>query len=118
MSGTNNSDEAVDIEELKEIMDNDMELIQDCFAEFIQDWPTLYGEIKDAILEKNAQKLNAAAHKLKGTLRYLAAESAAAAAYALESAGNENNFEGVDTFLSTLKNECRRLVAYIENFKP
>jgi HPt (histidine-containing phosphotransfer) domain-containing protein len=107
----------VNIEELKEIMDDDMELIQDCFADFLQDWPEVFAEINAAVLEKDAQKLDAAAHKLKGTLRYLAATPAADAAYALESAGKENNMEDLETKLSTLKNECRKLIDYIHNFK-
>ncbi|MCD4719230.1 MAG: Hpt domain-containing protein [Desulfobacula sp.] len=117
MSAPDNSDEPVNIEELKEIMDDDMELIHECFVDFIQDWPQRYAEIKGAILEKNGQKLDESAHKLKGTLRYLAADSAAEAAYALESAGKENDLEGTESKLLNLKNECQRLIDYINNFK-
>lgn len=106
----------VNIDELKEIMDNDMELILDCFADFIEEWPVQYDEIKNAVLEKDAQKLDEAAHKLKGTLRYLAAEPAANAAYALESAGKDNALTGIGEKLITLKTECRRLVEYIHTF--
>ena len=116
MPTKDNSSEAVDIEELKEIMDDDMELIQECFTDFIQDWPNLYVQIKTAILEKNGQKLDDYAHKLKGTLRYLAAEPAAYAAYALESAGKENNMKNLEGKLEDLKNECQKLVDYINNF--
>ncbi|MFH2092507.1 MAG: Hpt domain-containing protein, partial [Pseudomonadota bacterium] len=58
------------------------------------------------------------AHKLKGTLRYLAAENAAQAAYELESAGRNKNLEGIDAKLETLKNECQKVIGYIQNFKP
>lgn len=115
MPARNNT--VVNIEELKEIMDDDMELIQDCFADFLQDWPDVFAEINAAVLEKDAQKLNASAHKLKGTLKYLAAAPAADAAYALESAGKQNNMEGAETKLSNLKNECHRLLDFIHNFK-
>jgi len=116
MSNENAGNDVVNITELKEIMDDDMELIQDCFADFIKDWPDSYIEINGAVLDKDAQKLDAAAHKLKGTLRYLAAEKAADAAYALEAAGKENDMEGVESKLVTLKSECEKLVAYIHNF--
>lgn len=112
------NDRVVNLEELKEIMDDDMELIQECFADFIKDWPHLYVQIKGAVLEKDAQKLDAAAHKLKGTLRYLAAASAADAAYDVETAGKENNMAGVEDKLTTLKNECQKLVDYIKTFTP
>lgn len=117
MSNQENSTNIVNLRELKEIMDNDMELIQDCFAEFIKDWPELNNEIKTAISELNAQGLNSAAHKLKGTLRYLAADPAAEAAFALEAAGRENDWEGIDGMLEELENRCQQLIEYINNFK-
>mgnify|MGYP002725627430 CR=1 FL=1 len=118
MSQQDNNTPVVDINELKEIMDDDLELIQECFTEFVKDWPASYVEIKEAVLKKDAQKLDASAHKLKGTLRYLAAEPAADAAYGLELSGKENNFEEIDNKLSNLKNECQALMNYINNFAP
>jgi hypothetical protein len=44
MSPPETSD-AVNLSELMEIMDNDMELIQDCFNEFTTDWPAQYVEL-------------------------------------------------------------------------
>lgn len=110
------NDDVVNLVELKEIMDDDMELIQDCFNDFIKEWPAQYVEIKGAVLDKNGQKLDESAHKLKGTLRYLAAEDAADAAYALETAGKDNDLTAVDEKLETLKSQCQRLVDYIRNF--
>lgn len=118
MPEQDNSNDVVDIQELKEIMDDDMELIHECFVDFIQDWPEVLAEIESAVSEKNAEKLNAAAHKLKGTLRYLAADPAATAAYSLESAGKENDLKGVEDMLSNLKNECQKLIAFIDSFHP
>jgi HPt (histidine-containing phosphotransfer) domain-containing protein len=111
------SNPAIDLNELKEIMDNDMELIHDCFSDFINDMPQIYEEIKKAVLEKNAQELDASAHKLKGTLRYLAADAAANAAYDIEAAGKENKLKNLDDKLETLKTECKKVTDYINNFK-
>ncbi|NOX35215.1 MAG: Hpt domain-containing protein [Deltaproteobacteria bacterium] len=116
MPENDNSNEVINIKELNEIMDDDTELIHECFVDFIQEWPKLYVEIKGAVLEKDTHKLDESSHKLKGTLRYLAAGAAADAAYALESAGKKNDLEGVEKKLLTLKNECQRLVDYINNF--
>ncbi len=116
MSTPDHNGDPVNLDELKEIMDDDMELIRECFAEFIKDWPASYIEIKGAILEKNAAKLDESAHKLKGTLRYLAAEPAAEAAYSLELAGKENDMTDVENKLLTLKDMCQELVVYINNF--
>lgn len=115
---TPDGSDIVNLDELKEIMADDLELIQECFDDFIQEWPVQYVAIKGAILEKNAQKLDEAAHKLKGTLRYLAAENAADAAYALESAGKEKDLNGIDEKLGELKAECQKLIDYIHAFNP
>ena len=109
---------AVDIEEIKEIMDNDMELIQDCFADFLSDWPELLGEIQDAIAQKNPEQMNESAHKLKGTLKYLAAEPAANAAMAIESAGRNHDLDNLDEKLLNLKNECQKVIDFIKSFTP
>lgn len=106
----------VNLDEIKEIMDNDMELIGECFDDFVQEWPVLYVQIKTAVLEKNGPNLDASAHKLKGTLRYLAAEPAALAAYALEEAGKAGNMDGLDEHLETLRKECQKVIDYIKNF--
>ncbi len=116
MSPSENISDVVDLKELKEIMDDDLELIQDCFADFISEWPAQYVEIKGAVLEKKAETLNESAHKLKGTLRYLAAEPAADAALALETAGKGNDLDGVEEKLAHLKNECQKLMEFINNF--
>ncbi len=107
----------INIEDLKDIMGGDMELIQDCFADFVHDFPGDFDDIKNAVIEKNGLKLNAAAHKLKGTLRYLAAEKAVNAAYVLELAGKSNHMEGIEDKLETLNRECRKLLAFISDFK-
>jgi HPt (histidine-containing phosphotransfer) domain-containing protein len=95
-----------------------MELIQECFTDFVKDWPVLYVQIKGAVLEKNSKTLEETAHKLKGTLRYLAAEDAAQAAYTLESAGKENQMDDIETKLEALKDECQKVIKYIQNFTP
>ena len=118
MPSPNAAGDAVNMDELNEIMDNDLELIRECFTDFIREWPVQYVEIKSAVLEKNGRKINESAHKLKGTLKYLAAEKASQAAYCLESAGKESDFSGITEKLENLKNECRRVVDYIKDFNP
>ncbi len=117
MTLENLGSDVVNIQELKEIMDGDMELIRDCFADFAQNFPGDFDEIKSAVIEKNGSRLDASAHKLKGTLRYLAAERAADAAYALESSGKSNDMNGIENKLETLNHECRKLLEFISHFK-
>ncbi|MCD4741387.1 MAG: Hpt domain-containing protein [Desulfobacteraceae bacterium] len=107
----------IDLDELKEIMDNDMELIKECFDEFRKDWPEAFGNVTEAVIAKDASKLDEAAHKLKGTLRYLAAEQAQQAAYDLEVAGKEKSFDDLDVKLALLEKKGIEVINYIEDFE-
>jgi len=109
---------AVNMEGLKEIMDNDMELIQDCFADFMTDLPELLGRIQEAVINKDPEKINSSAHKLKGTLKYLAAEPAANAAMVIESAGRNYDLDNLDKKIALLEKECRKVMDFIECFTP
>lgn len=118
MPDSNKDNRVVNMKELNEIMDNDMELIQDCFTDFLSDLPVLLGEIQKAILEKNFKGMDESAHKLKGTLRYLAAEPAANAAMAVEKAGRDFDPDNLDEKFSTLEKECQRVSEFIKGFHP
>ncbi len=106
---------AINIDELKEIMDNDSELIQECFAEFLIDYPNLIAEVKAAVEAKDFETIDAAAHKLKGTLRYLAAEEAAAAAQAVETAGRGQDLDNIDETMAALEAACQKVILYIDD---
>jgi HPt (histidine-containing phosphotransfer) domain-containing protein len=107
----------IDLDELKEIMDNDLELIKECFDEFRKEWPESFGNVAKAVMAKDASMLDEAAHKLKGTLRYLAAEQAQQAAYDLEIAGKEKYFEDLDVKLALLEKKGLEVINYIDNFE-
>ncbi len=106
----------IDIDELKEIMDNDMELIQECFDEFCEEWSEAFGDVARAVNEKDASRLDETAHKLKGTLRYLAADQAQQAAYELEAAGKAKKLDGIDSKLAVLEKKGLEVIEYIKNF--
>lgn len=105
---------AINIDELNEIMDNDTELIQECFAEFLIDYPNLIAEVKTAVENKDYETIDASAHKLKGTLRYLAAEDAAAAAQKVETAGRQQDPEAMDEAMASLEATCQEVILYID----
>jgi HPt (histidine-containing phosphotransfer) domain-containing protein len=106
----------IDIEELKEIMDNDTELIKECFDEFRNEWPEAFGNVEKAVNEKNSSQLDEAAHKLKGTLRYLAAGPAQQAASDLETAGKKQHIENLEKKLALLKKKGLELIDYMEKY--
>lgn len=106
----------VNLKELKEIMDNDMELIQDCFDDFLADWPDMFADIRTAVANMDYNDINETAHRFKGTLKYLAAEEAADAAMAIEKAGNQSDPDNIDAKLADLEKACLDLVDYIKAF--
>lgn len=108
----------INMDELNEIMDNDSELIQECFAEFLIDLPGLISLIKSAVDTKDFDGIDNTAHKLKGTLRYLAAAEAANAAQIVETAGRQQDLENIGDKISALEAECQKVVLYIDEFAP
>ncbi len=108
----------INLKELNEIMDNDMALVQDCFAVFLTDLPDLLVEIQTAIALQQMEKTNEAAHKLKGILKYLAAEPAAQAAMAIESAGKNHDLKELDLKWVALETACKEVKAFITNYHP
>ena len=107
----------IDMKELMEIMDNDMELVDDCFADFIETWQGFFSDIKSAAVARDAQGLIQAAHSFKGSLQYLAATHAVAVAHRLELAGKSEDFSTVDEDLEALNIECQLLARFMTSQK-
>jgi len=107
----------IDMTEVMEILDGDEELLIECFDEFLSDMPQTLAEIQSAIEQKNALNLDEAAHKLKGSLRYMAAAQAADVAYQLEIMGKEQNLELSNDMFKTLSYECEKVKEFMEQYK-
>lgn len=106
----------VDETELNEIMDNDMELIKECFNDFIIEYPQMLSDIKKAIKSQDASHLDTSAHKLKGSLKYLAAKAAAEIAYQLEYMGKNESLDNSQDIYIKLEIECQKLQAFMEAY--
>ncbi|WDP85749.1 MAG: Hpt domain-containing protein [Desulfobacter sp.] len=104
----------VNIDELNEIMGNDAELIQECFADFLVEYPGMIKAIKTAIETEQFVEIDNNAHKIKGSLKYLAADAAANAAYTIEKAGQSQDLEGIDEKLAMLEAECQKVILFID----
>jgi len=108
----------INMEELFEIMDDDKELVKECFDEFVQSAPDMLGKIKSAIASEDVEGLQSHAHKIKGSLRYLAAERAADLAYDLEKMGNEGHLGKAGNRFRDLEIECEKLEKVMAGFTP
>jgi len=110
------NDQPIDIDEALEIMDDDDELLRECFDDFLNDMPDYLNNIKHAIELNDGVELEKAAHKLKGSLKYLAANDAADISYKLEAAGNSNTLDNTSGLFDKLYVECERLKLFITTY--
>lgn len=106
----------VNMAELLDIMGNDMELIKECFDDFLRDGPAILDHIRSAITSGNHEALEQSAHSIKGSLSYLAAADAAAMALEMENAGRSHvSFEIADEIFNRFERECKRVFHFIDN---
>ena len=99
----------IDLTELREIMDDDDELVKECFVDFIEDCGNMLFEIEKAIQNSDAEEVEKAAHALKGSLIYLAAGNAAKIAYDLEIMGRNGTIESALTTFTELAEACEKV---------
>ncbi len=107
----------IDMKELMEVMDDDTELLQECFDDFLEEADEMLAQIKGSIDNGDSEALDESAHKLKGTLKYLAAEPASDAAYELEKMGKEDDMASAASVFQTLVDECGKLKEYMKKYK-
>ena len=79
-------DKAIALERLG----GDEELLKEVAALFLDEYPTLMAEIKDAVETKNANQLERAAHSLKGSVSNFGSDAAWQAANEMERIGRAN----------------------------
>lgn len=113
----NNLAEPIDMKEVMEILDGDKELLIECFDELLNSMPQTLAEIQSAIEQGNASSLDEAAHKLKGSLKYIAAGTAADVAHQLETMGKEENLILADNIFPTLCEECEKVQDFMERYR-
>ncbi len=108
--------QAIDFEEVMEVMDDDEELLKECFDYFLANLPKVLKKIRASVDTRDATTLDKSAHKIKGTLRYLAANQAADVASQLEAMGKENKLADAEQTLQALEDECERVKAFINQY--
>ena len=100
----------------------DEELLKEIAVIFLDDCPRLMAELRDAIAANDPQKLESAAHSMKGSVGNFGAEAAVSAAFNLERMGRErratsqaldsaatSEFEALQQALSVLRLELEAL---------
>ncbi|HEY2015476.1 MAG TPA: PAS domain S-box protein [Bryobacteraceae bacterium] len=82
---------------------------------FLADTPKRMAEIRDAIGQRDSDKLRTAAHALKGSAANFVSKPAVDAAYQLEVMGREQNFTDAQTGYARLDEEIARLAQFLNS---
>ncbi|MBV9123570.1 MAG: response regulator [Planctomycetes bacterium] len=92
----------------------DLAILQEIIQLFAEDQPRLLAEIRAALAEQNAPRLERAAHKLKGSVSNFAAGPTMAAALRLERLAGTGSLAGADEALEELEAELQHLLKALD----
>ncbi len=102
-------DQVLDRAALLAWVEGDMALLEQLVQLFFQSYPPLLAEIRGALAQGDAQALERAVHKLKGTVSGFAAPAATAVAQRLEQMGREGDLKEAAEACAALETEIERL---------
>jgi len=105
-----------DIKQTLAIVDGDMELLNEVVGFFSESYHQTMTEIRDAIIEGDASRLNQAAHALKGSIANFGAKTAYETAFKLEMMGKNHDISGGVEMFALLEDEVERLQQALDEF--
>jgi CheY-like chemotaxis protein/HPt (histidine-containing phosphotransfer) domain-containing protein len=97
-------------------IDGDEDFLVEVIRLFVAEVPSHIQDIRSAVEERNAKRLECAAHSLKGSASSLGGLATAAAALKLEGMGKTSDFSEAGDGLAELQRELDRLTAAISEF--
>lgn len=96
----------------------DEDLLREVAQLFLQEYPSLMGQIEDAVARADAGRVMETAHTMKGSLATLGAEAGTQIAFQLESMGRHRTLSGshetcqaLADQLTELKSELQKVAA-------
>ena len=109
--------DVISIEKLiDETCEGDHELAEDLLQSFLETYQLSLTQIDQALSMANAEELNRAAHKFKGTLLTIQAEEAGHLAFELEQAGKEEKLANTIDLALQLRLEVDALIETIRQY--
>ncbi|MCC6443761.1 MAG: PAS domain-containing protein [Armatimonadetes bacterium] len=100
------------------VVDGDRELLRQIITVFLNEIPGQMEALSQSVASSDAVALESQAHKLKGSLGYLAADTARDAAYGLEKIGRSGNLSGAqgafECFESAISALSQTLSSWLE----
>ncbi|MBD3181523.1 PAS domain S-box protein [Candidatus Poribacteria bacterium] len=100
---------SIDKNDVMERVDGDMELLSDMIEIFMEEYPSLLAEIKQAIDNKDNKSLEYSAHSLKGSVGNFGSQEVFDAALNLEIIGRNGNLSEAPAVLENLKSKLKQL---------
>ena len=103
-------------EELLARLDHDAELLQDLAAIFKKEFPRSLEDLRRAVDSKDAKRVAAVAHSLKGMLSNLSAAESAGAAARLEQLGRSGEMSGIREAFALFEEEATKVMPQLEAY--
>ncbi len=111
-----NNKAAFDKDEALEIIQDDEEFLKELAEMFINDFPAMLSEIKEAVDGHNSEALGKSAHKLKGAVVNFGKRAAYETSLKLEMMGKENRLDGAKDIYDILVKDAEQLVSALKGF--
>ena len=106
--------DVVDLAQLEEQTEGDAELLREIVEMYADSREGTLGEIRVGIDRGDPDAVQRAAHRLKGSLKALAANPAAEVATELELLGRAGQLDGADDVFEALRRETERVEATLQ----
>ncbi len=94
--------------------DNDMEFLKRMFVNFLELIPERIGTLAEAVIAGDADKVQSAAHGIKGSASTLSATGVTSLAKNLEDMGRRHDLAGAKHLIEGLRTEISRLAQFVE----
>jgi HPt (histidine-containing phosphotransfer) domain-containing protein len=108
------ADSLIDFAELLTRVENDRELLRDLLAIFKEEFPRRLRTLRKAVESKDANRMEAEAHALKGMLFNLAAREAGEAAARLEQLAKDGKSRAFRESLAALEDIAEKLLRQLD----
>ena len=120
--GDRSSQDAVDLPDLLERVDNEHDLLCELIGMFKEEFPLVLQSLKQSVVREDIKNVEVTSHALKGMLSALSVTRAAAIAARLEEMGRDGKTLGMTEALALLEHEVSTLLpeldAYTAEAKP
>lgn len=118
MTGAEEAGKKLDLKVALSHVDGDRQLLGELAELFLQDYPRLLEEMRNAILKSDFPVLERAAHTLKGRMAFFGIESVRAMALALELKGRARDSALTGQSLTAIEDEMRGVLPEFEALVP